>query len=36
VDAIGIQALFWGGGTMLAVAGLLGLVLLGRHDFRHT
>ncbi len=36
VDAIGIQALFWGGGTMLAVAGLLGLLLLGRHDFRHT
>ncbi len=34
VDALGIQPLFWGGGTMLAMAGLLGLLLLGRHDFR--
>ena len=30
VDAIGIQALFWAGGALLALAGLLGLVLLDR------
>ena len=34
VDAIGIQALFWAGGLLLALAGLLGLSLLGRYDFR--
>ena len=36
VDAVGIQPLFWAGGTLLALAGLLGLSLLGRHDFRAT
>jgi MFS family permease len=36
VDALGIQPLFWGGGTMLAIAGLLGLLLLGHHDFRRA
>src|SRR5216684_1360320 len=34
VDTVGIQPLFWGGGTLLGVAGVLGLVLLGNHDFR--
>ncbi|HSH79728.1 MAG TPA: MFS transporter [Herpetosiphonaceae bacterium] len=34
VDAAGIRPLFWTGGTLLALAGLLGLVLLRRHDFR--
>ena len=34
VDAIGIQPLFWGGGALLALAGLLGLALLGSYDFR--
>ncbi len=34
VDAIGIRALFWSGGTLLALAGLLGLWLLGNYDFR--
>ncbi len=29
VDAIGIQPLFWTGGGLLAIAGVLGLVLLG-------
>jgi len=35
VDALGIRPLFWAGGGLLALAGLLGLALLGRHDFRH-
>jgi MFS family permease len=34
VDALGVQPLFWVGGGLLALAGLLGLALLGRHDFR--
>lgn len=34
VDAVGIQPLFWTGGALLFVAGVLGLTLLGRHDFR--
>lgn len=34
VDAIGIRALFWSGGTLLALAGFLGLWLLGEYDFR--
>ena len=33
VDLLGIQPLFWTGGTLLAVAGMLGLVLLGTYDF---
>jgi len=33
VDALGIRELFWGGGGLLALAGILGLVLLGGHDF---
>ncbi|MDP9378973.1 MAG: MFS transporter [Chloroflexota bacterium] len=36
VDAVGIRALFWAGGGLLALAGFLGLVLLGKHDFRHA
>jgi MFS family permease len=34
VDRLGVQPLFWIGGGLLALAGLLGLALLGRHDFR--
>ncbi|MBA2278400.1 MAG: MFS transporter [Chloroflexia bacterium] len=34
VDAVGIRAVFWLGGSLLAGAGLLGLALLGRYDFR--
>jgi len=34
VDVVGIEAVFWAGGALLALAGVLGLVLLGRHDFR--
>ncbi len=36
VDAVGIRPLFWLGGALLALAGLLGLMLLGRYDFRTT
>jgi len=34
VDAWGITPVYWLGGTLLALAGALGLALLGRHDFR--
>jgi len=34
VDAAGIRPLFWVGGGLLATAGVLGLALLGRYDFR--
>lgn len=34
VDWLGVQPLFWTGGILLALAGVLGLVLLGRYDFR--
>jgi hypothetical protein len=34
VDTIGIRPLFWGGGALLVLAGVFGLILLGRHDFR--
>jgi MFS family permease len=34
VDALGIAPVYWLGGTLLALAGVLGLVLLGGHDFR--
>jgi len=34
VDVWGIAPVYWLGGTLLALAGALGLVLLGRHDFR--
>ena len=33
VDRVGIQPLYWVGGTLLAVAGALGLLLLGRYRF---
>ena len=33
VDLVGIRSVFWVGGTLLALAGLLGLAFLGRHDF---
>jgi MFS family permease len=36
VDALGIAPLYWLGGTLLALAGVLGLVLLGQHDFRRA
>lgn len=35
VDVIGVQPLFWTGGALLALAGVLGLVLLGGYDFRY-
>lgn len=34
VEAFGIRPLYWLGGALLALAGLLGLVLLGGHDLR--
>ena len=34
MDTVGIRPLFWAGGGLLALAGILGLALLGRHDFR--
>jgi predicted MFS family arabinose efflux permease len=34
VDLVGIQALFWFGGALLFLAGLLGLLLLGRYNLR--
>jgi len=34
VDTLGIRPLFWTSGTLLALAGVLGLVLLGAYDFR--
>jgi len=36
VDALGIAPLYWLGGTLLALAGALGLVLLGQYDFRRS
>ena len=30
VDLVGVRPLYWGGGALLALAGLLGLALLGR------
>lgn len=33
-DALGIRPVFWTGGALLALAGVLGLVLLGSYDFR--
>jgi hypothetical protein len=36
VDTLGIQPLFWGGGTLLGMTGVLGLILLGNHDFRSS
>ncbi len=36
VDWLGVRALFWIGGSLLALSGLLGLLLLGRHDFRRS
>lgn len=34
VDLVGVRAVFWSGGALLALAGALGLALLGGHDFR--
>jgi MFS family permease len=34
VDTVGIRPVFWAGGALLALSGMLGLALLGRHDFR--
>ena len=33
VDRVGVQPLYWGGGTLLFAAGALGLTLLGRFRF---
>jgi MFS family permease len=33
VDLVEVQAVYWAGGALLFVAGVLGLALLGRHDF---
>jgi len=35
-DAIGIRAVYYLGGSLLIFAGILGLVLLGRYQFKHT
>ena len=34
VDGLGVRPLFWGSGSLLALAGVLGLLLLRRYDFR--
>ncbi len=34
VDRLGIQPVFWSGGVLLLLAGVLGLVLLGGYNFR--
>lgn len=34
VDTIGIRPVYWVGGALLALSGVLGLLLLGKHDFR--
>jgi hypothetical protein len=34
VDTLGIRPVYWAGGALLALAGGLGLALLGGHDFR--
>jgi MFS family permease len=36
VDVVGIRPVFWAGGVLLALAGILGLALLGQHDFREA
>jgi len=36
VDLVGIRPIFWFGGTLLVLAGVLGLALLGRHNFRES
>jgi predicted MFS family arabinose efflux permease len=34
VDVIGIRPVYWMGGSLLVVAGVIGIALLGRYDFR--
>ena len=34
VDALGVRPVYWAGGGLLVLAGLLGLALLGRYAFR--
>ncbi|MDP9353303.1 MAG: MFS transporter, partial [Chloroflexota bacterium] len=34
VDGVGVRPLFWVGGLLLVLAGVLGLVLLGGYDFK--
>jgi MFS family permease len=36
VDRVGIRPIFWGGGTLLFLAGILGLTLFRHSDFRAT
>lgn len=35
VDVVGIRPLYWTSGTLLALAGVLGVALLGTYNFRH-
>ena len=35
VDRVGIQPVYWAGGGLLLLAGLLGLVLLGNYNHAH-
>jgi predicted MFS family arabinose efflux permease len=34
VDVIGIRPVYWMGGSLLVIAGIIGSALLGRYDFR--
>ncbi len=34
VDGLGVRPLFWANGSLLVLAGVLGLLLLGSYDFR--
>ena len=36
VDLVGVRPVFWAGGTLLVLAGLLGLILLSRRGARET
>ena len=35
MDAVGIRLVFWMGGALLVLAGLLGLTLFRGHAFRN-
>jgi sugar phosphate permease len=34
IDSVGIRPLYWFSGTLLSLAGVLGVALLHSHDFR--
>jgi MFS family permease len=36
VGVVGIRPLYWGGGALLVLAGLLGMALLGRYEFQQA